>query len=86
MITAPELVLFLEHEQDMKVDVERARHMIAQYETSNSTDGNRLSITGFTNMMTCRQLFNIQLPEHTRVNQDMSQPLNQYYIASSHNT
>lgn len=41
--------------------------------------------TGFTNYMRspAGDVFN---PEHYEVNQDMTQPLNNYFIASSHNT
>uniref|UniRef100_A0AAV2M8A4 Phosphoinositide phospholipase C n=1 Tax=Knipowitschia caucasica TaxID=637954 RepID=A0AAV2M8A4_KNICA len=44
-----------------------------------------LGIDGFTNYMRspAGDIFN---PEHHQVNQDMSQPLNNYYIATSHNT
>ncbi|XP_033823156.2 1-phosphatidylinositol 4,5-bisphosphate phosphodiesterase eta-2 [Periophthalmus magnuspinnatus] len=44
-----------------------------------------LGIDGFTNYMRspAGDIFN---PEHNQVNQDMSQPLNNYYIATSHNT
>ncbi|KAL7842977.1 hypothetical protein AOLI_G00244890 [Acnodon oligacanthus] len=44
-----------------------------------------LGIDGFTNFMRspAGDIFN---PEHYQVNQDMTQPLTNYYIASSHNT
>lgn len=44
-----------------------------------------LAFQGFTNYMRspAGDIFN---PEHYQVNQDMTQPLTNYYIASSHNT
>ncbi|XP_029008098.1 1-phosphatidylinositol 4,5-bisphosphate phosphodiesterase eta-2 isoform X2 [Betta splendens] len=44
-----------------------------------------LGIDGFTNFMRspAGDIFN---PEHNQVNQDMMQPLNNYFIATSHNT
>lgn len=85
-LTASELVLLLEREQHMKVDAEKAQQLIDEYDSAESAKEPRLSFPGFINMMTCRHLFNIRLEEHFRVNQDMTKPLNQYYIASSHNT
>ena len=86
VMTADELVLLLAKEQHMKVDAARGRQLIDKYEPTTSTNRSQLSRAGFTNMMGCPQLFNIRLEEHAVVNQDMTRPLNQYYIASSHNT
>lgn len=86
VMTADELVLLLAKEQHMKVDAARGRQLIDKYEPTTSTNRSQLSRAGFTNMMGCPQLFNIRLEEHAGVNQDMTRPLNQYYIASSHNT
>uniref|UniRef100_A0A3B3QUP1 Phosphoinositide phospholipase C n=1 Tax=Paramormyrops kingsleyae TaxID=1676925 RepID=A0A3B3QUP1_9TELE len=86
-LTAEELGNFLQVEQKMtNITLEYCLDIIDKFEVS---DDNKqkffLGIEGFTNFMrspTC-DIFN---PLHHQVNQDMDQPLCNYYVASSHNT
>lgn len=86
-LTTEELANFLHNEQKMtNVTPEYAEEIIEKFEesTENKQRG-ILGIEGFTSFMrspTC-DIFN---PLHNEVNQDMDQPLCNYFIASSHNT
>ncbi|KAM6933695.1 1-phosphatidylinositol 4,5-bisphosphate phosphodiesterase eta-1 isoform 3-T3 [Xenentodon cancila] len=86
-LTAEELANLLRNEQKMaNVTSEYAADIIDMFEVSdeNKTRG-VMGIDGFTSFMrspTC-DIFN---PLHHVVNQDMDQPLCNYFIASSHNT
>ncbi|XP_036440557.1 1-phosphatidylinositol 4,5-bisphosphate phosphodiesterase eta-1 isoform X2 [Colossoma macropomum] len=86
-LTAEELGNFLRVEQKMpNVTAEYCLDIIDKFEVSeeNKQKGS-LGIEGFTNFMrspAC-DVFN---PLHNEVNQDMDQPLCNYFIASSHNT
>ncbi|XP_029362510.1 1-phosphatidylinositol 4,5-bisphosphate phosphodiesterase eta-2a isoform X3 [Echeneis naucrates] len=82
-----DLACFLETEQKMtKVTKEHCLEIIHKFEpcSENQREG-VLGIDGFTNYMRspAGDIFN---PDHYSVNQDMSQPLCNYFIASSHNT
>lgn len=82
-----DLKRFLETEQKMtNVSKEHCLEIVAKFEPcpENQTSG-VLGIDGFTNYMRspAGDIFN---PEHYEVNQDMTQPLSDYFIASSHNT
>ncbi|KAL4646079.1 1-phosphatidylinositol 4,5-bisphosphate phosphodiesterase eta-2 isoform X1 [Arapaima gigas] len=82
-----DLVRFLEIEQKMtSVSKEHCLEIVGKFEPcpDNRTQG-VLGIDGFTNYMRspAGDIFN---PEHYEVNQDMTQPLCNYFIASSHNT
>ncbi|TSL97299.1 1-phosphatidylinositol 4,5-bisphosphate phosphodiesterase eta-2 [Bagarius yarrelli] len=82
-----DLARFLEIEQKMtKVTTEHCLEIVAKFEPcpENQKQG-VLGIDGFTNYMRspAGDIFN---PEHYEVNQDMTQPLCKYFIASSHNT
>uniref|UniRef100_A0A4W6CYA8 Phosphoinositide phospholipase C n=1 Tax=Lates calcarifer TaxID=8187 RepID=A0A4W6CYA8_LATCA len=82
-----DLARFLETEQKMtKVTKDHCLEIINKFEpcSENQKDG-VLGIDGFTNYMRspAGDIFN---PEHYSVNQDMNQPLCNYFIASSHNT
>uniref|UniRef100_A0A8C9RBM0 Phosphoinositide phospholipase C n=1 Tax=Scleropages formosus TaxID=113540 RepID=A0A8C9RBM0_SCLFO len=82
-----DLVRFLEIEQKMtSVSKEHCLEIVNKFEPcpENRTQG-VLGIDGFTNYMRspAGDIFN---PEHYEVNQDMMQPLCNYFIASSHNT
>ncbi|XP_073723559.1 1-phosphatidylinositol 4,5-bisphosphate phosphodiesterase eta-2a [Misgurnus anguillicaudatus] len=82
-----DLIRFLETEQKMtNVTKEHCIEIVSKFEPcpENQTLG-VLGIDGFTNYMRspAGDIFN---PEHNEVNQDMTQPLNNYFIASSHNT
>ncbi|KAK2847750.1 hypothetical protein Q7C36_009432 [Tachysurus vachellii] len=86
-LTAEELGNFLRVEQKMSnVTTEFCLDIIDKFEVSEENKQNGiLGIEGFTNFMrspTC-DVFN---PQHNEVNQDMDQPLCNYFIASSHNT
>ncbi|KAI4877447.1 hypothetical protein NFI96_034579, partial [Prochilodus magdalenae] len=82
-----DLARFLETEQKMtRVTKEHCLEIVAKFEPcpENQKQG-VLGIDGFTNYMRspAGDIFN---PEHYEVNQDMAQPLCNYFIASSHNT
>ncbi|XP_047217911.1 1-phosphatidylinositol 4,5-bisphosphate phosphodiesterase eta-2a isoform X4 [Girardinichthys multiradiatus] len=82
-----DLARFLEIEQKMpKVTKDHCLEIINKFEpcSENQKQG-VLGIDGFTNYMRspAGDIFN---PEHYNVNQDMTQPLCNYFIASSHNT
>ncbi|KAI1892566.1 hypothetical protein AGOR_G00134900 [Albula goreensis] len=82
-----DLVRFLETEQKMtNVTKDHCLEIVSKFEPcpDNQQQG-VLGIDGFTNYMRSPSgdIFN---PEHYQVNQDMTQPLCNYFIASSHNT
>ncbi|XP_016095971.1 1-phosphatidylinositol 4,5-bisphosphate phosphodiesterase eta-1 [Sinocyclocheilus grahami] len=86
-LTAEELGNFLRVEQKMSnVTPEHCADIINKFEVSEENKQNGvLGIEGFTSYMrspVC-DVFN---PQHNEVNQDMDQPLCNYFIASSHNT
>uniref|UniRef100_A0A667WIU8 Phosphoinositide phospholipase C n=2 Tax=Myripristis murdjan TaxID=586833 RepID=A0A667WIU8_9TELE len=82
-----DLARFLETEQKMtKVTKDHCLEIINKFEPcSENQKHGVLGIDGFTNYMRspAGDIFN---PEHYEVHQDMSQPLCNYFIASSHNT
>uniref|UniRef100_A0AAX7UAG4 Phosphoinositide phospholipase C n=1 Tax=Astatotilapia calliptera TaxID=8154 RepID=A0AAX7UAG4_ASTCA len=86
-LTAEELVNFLHNEQKMtNVTPEYVAEIIDKFEVSEENKQQCvMGIEGFTNFMRCPtcDIFN---PLHHEVNQDMDQPLCNYFIASSHNT
>ncbi|XP_071331181.1 1-phosphatidylinositol 4,5-bisphosphate phosphodiesterase eta-2a [Trachinotus anak] len=82
-----DLARFLETEQKMtKVTKDHCLEIINKFEpcSENQKEG-VLGIDGFTNYMRspAGDIFN---PDHYSLNQDMNQPLCNYFIASSHNT
>ncbi|XP_048860757.1 1-phosphatidylinositol 4,5-bisphosphate phosphodiesterase eta-2a isoform X2 [Brienomyrus brachyistius] len=82
-----DLSRFLEIEQKMtSVTKEHCSEIVNKFEPcpENQAQG-VLGIDGFTNYMRspAGDIFN---PEHNKVNQDMTRPLCDYFIASSHNT
>ncbi|XP_051874452.1 1-phosphatidylinositol 4,5-bisphosphate phosphodiesterase eta-1 [Pristis pectinata] len=86
-LTVEELAHFLKSEQKMyNVTTEYCMDIIRKFEVSEANkQQNVLGVEGFTNFMrspAC-DIFN---PLHNEVNQDMDQPLCNYFIASSHNT
>ncbi|XP_057694249.1 1-phosphatidylinositol 4,5-bisphosphate phosphodiesterase eta-1 isoform X2 [Corythoichthys intestinalis] len=86
-LTADELANMLRCEQKMvNVTPEYAAEIIDKFEVSDENKQKGvMGIEGFTSFMrspTC-DIFN---PLHNDVNQDMDQPLCNYFIASSHNT
>uniref|UniRef100_A0A8C6LBH3 Phosphoinositide phospholipase C n=1 Tax=Nothobranchius furzeri TaxID=105023 RepID=A0A8C6LBH3_NOTFU len=82
-----DLTRFLENEQKMtKVTKDHCLEIINKFEPCSENQQQAvLGIDGFTNYMRspAGDIFN---PEHYSVNQDMTQPLSNYFIASSHNT
>ncbi|KAM9408185.1 1-phosphatidylinositol 4,5-bisphosphate phosphodiesterase eta-2 [Pholidichthys leucotaenia] len=82
-----DLVRFLENEQKMQgLTREHLIDIVAKFEPCpENLQHMVLGIDGFTNYMRspAGDIFN---PEHNQVNQDMTQPLCNYFIATSHNT
>ncbi|KAI3369966.1 hypothetical protein L3Q82_024771, partial [Scortum barcoo] len=82
-----DLARFLENEQKMRgLAKEHLTDIVAKFEPCpENLQRMVLGIDGFTNFMRspAGDIFN---PEHNQVNQDMTQPLNNYFIATSHNT
>uniref|UniRef100_A0A3Q1FRI3 Phosphoinositide phospholipase C n=1 Tax=Acanthochromis polyacanthus TaxID=80966 RepID=A0A3Q1FRI3_9TELE len=82
-----DLANFLQTEQKMtKVTKDHCLEIINKFEPCSENQKQAvLGIDGFTNYMRspAGDIFN---PEHYNVNQDMNQPLCNYFIASSHNT
>ncbi|XP_035517636.1 1-phosphatidylinositol 4,5-bisphosphate phosphodiesterase eta-2 [Morone saxatilis] len=82
-----DLARFLENEQKMRGLVkEHLVDIVAKFEPCpKNLQHMVLGIDGFTNFMRspAGDIFN---PEHNQVNQDMTQPLSNYFIATSHNT
>lgn len=86
-LTADELANFLRNEQKMtNVTPEHVAEIIEKFEVADENKQRGvMGIEGFTSLMrspAC-DIFN---PLHNEVNQDMDQPLCNYFIASSHNT
>ncbi|XP_047247734.1 1-phosphatidylinositol 4,5-bisphosphate phosphodiesterase eta-1 isoform X3 [Girardinichthys multiradiatus] len=86
-LTAEELTNFLRNEQKMtNMTSEYVAEITEKFEVSDENKQRGiLGIEGFTSFMrspTC-DIFN---PLHHEVNQDMEQPLCNYFVASSHNT
>uniref|UniRef100_A0A8C7PT14 Phosphoinositide phospholipase C n=1 Tax=Oncorhynchus mykiss TaxID=8022 RepID=A0A8C7PT14_ONCMY len=82
-----DLVRFMENEQKMAgVTREYCLEIVSQFEPCSQNLQNMvLGIDGFTNYMRS-PAGDIFKPDHHRVHQDMTQPLCNYFIASSHNT
>ncbi|KAM4703197.1 1-phosphatidylinositol 4,5-bisphosphate phosphodiesterase eta-2 [Rhinophrynus dorsalis] len=82
-----DLKRFLEIEQKMmNVTKEYCLDIVAKFEPCpENKKGGVLGIDGFTNYMRspAGDIFN---PDHYQVNQDMTLPLSNYFVASSHNT
>ncbi|XP_017263826.1 1-phosphatidylinositol 4,5-bisphosphate phosphodiesterase eta-2 [Kryptolebias marmoratus] len=82
-----DLARFLENEQKMRgLTREHLVDIVAKFEPCpENLQHLVLGIDGFTNYMRspAGDIFN---PEHNQVNQDMTQPLCNYFIATSHNT
>lgn len=78
---------FLQNNQGMhQVTLEDASSLIRRYDCLPSTTSNdHISLRGFTHFMLCQEA---SPPAHTtgRVDHNMTHPLSDYFIASSHNT
>eukprot|EP00050_Salpingoeca_kvevrii_P000842 m.157339 g.157339 ORF g.157339 m.157339 type:complete len:1076 (+) comp10227_c0_seq1:138-3365(+) len=85
VLTAAEFRLFLELEQGViGLSEDECASLITQYEPSSRQAQHMIGIDGFTNYLLAEG--SIFKKEHATVYQDMMQPFNNYYIASSHNT
>ncbi|XP_044059631.1 1-phosphatidylinositol 4,5-bisphosphate phosphodiesterase eta-1 isoform X2 [Siniperca chuatsi] len=86
-LTAEELANFLHNEQKMaNVTPEYVAEIIDKFEGSDENKQRGvMGIEGFTSFMRS-PTFDIFNPLHLEVNQDMEQPLCNYFVASSHNT
>ncbi|XP_062823381.1 1-phosphatidylinositol 4,5-bisphosphate phosphodiesterase delta-4 isoform X1 [Anolis carolinensis] len=86
-LTLLEFVDFLQQEQMESSGIdELAMELIDRYEPSETAKARHiLSTDGFL-MYLCSPDGSIFNPEHTKVHQDLSQPLCHYFISSSHNT
>ncbi|XP_043926443.1 1-phosphatidylinositol 4,5-bisphosphate phosphodiesterase eta-1 isoform X2 [Protopterus annectens] len=86
-LTVEEIANFLKTEQKMtNVTTEYCLDIVRKFEVSEENKERVvLGIDGFTNFMRSPAC-DIFSPLHYEVNQDMDQPLCNYYIASSHNT
>ncbi|XP_008288306.1 1-phosphatidylinositol 4,5-bisphosphate phosphodiesterase eta-2 [Stegastes partitus] len=82
-----DLARFLENEQKMRgLTREHLVDIVAKFEPCpENLQRMVLGIDGFTNYMRspAGDIFN---PDHNQVNQDMTQPLSNYFISTSHNT
>lgn len=86
-LSAYSLIKFLREEQEMKnVDIDYAQTLIECYKLQKGhSDMRKMNLLEFQSMMNS-PMFDILKEEHRQVNQDMNQPLSNYYISSSHNT
>ncbi|PWA18022.1 1-phosphatidylinositol 4,5-bisphosphate phosphodiesterase delta-1a isoform X1 [Gambusia affinis] len=85
-MSATDLLNFLLNEQREQATVESALKLIEKYELDEAAKQKKhMTKDGFTMYLTHEDgsVFN---PAHSLVYQDMSQPLNHYFISSSHNT
>ncbi|CAF0943543.1 unnamed protein product [Didymodactylos carnosus] len=86
-LSLQDLTLFLEAEQGMaKVTKEKCWEIISEFEPSTEAKIlGHLGIDGFTSYLLSSEC-DIYDPNHRTICQDMDQPLNHYFVASSHNT
>ncbi|XP_034562967.1 1-phosphatidylinositol 4,5-bisphosphate phosphodiesterase delta-1a isoform X2 [Notolabrus celidotus] len=85
-MSARDILNFLLNEQREKASMGDALKLIEKYEVDETAkQQNRMTKDGFL-MYLHHEDGSILNPAHKEVYQDMSQPLNDYYISSSHNT
>ncbi|XP_060920121.1 1-phosphatidylinositol 4,5-bisphosphate phosphodiesterase delta-1a isoform X1 [Labrus mixtus] len=85
-MSARDLLNFLLNEQREQVSMEDALKLIEKYEVDETAkQKNRMTKDGFL-MYLHHEDGSIFNPAHKDVYQDMTQPLNHYYMSSSHNT
>ncbi|KAL7842838.1 hypothetical protein SRHO_G00245270 [Serrasalmus rhombeus] len=86
MLSAANLLDFLQKEQKEQVDLSYAAQLIEKYEVDETAKAKQqMTKDGF--LMYLHQPEGLIMnPAHKRVYQDMKQPLNHYFISSSHNT
>ncbi|XP_075527977.1 1-phosphatidylinositol 4,5-bisphosphate phosphodiesterase delta-1-like isoform X1 [Dermacentor variabilis] len=80
-----QLQKFLTQEQKINVSLADCKRIIENYEVDKHKPQGYLGISGFREMLLSEE-HDIFDTKHRKVCQDMNQPLNHYYIASSHNT
>ncbi|XP_077500323.1 1-phosphatidylinositol 4,5-bisphosphate phosphodiesterase delta-1-like isoform X4 [Amblyomma americanum] len=76
---------FLTQEQKMSVSLADCKRIVEMYEKDKEQPQGYLGISGFREMLLSEE-HDIFDARHRQVCQDMNQPLNHYFIASSHNT
>uniref|UniRef100_A0A8C6SVA8 Phosphoinositide phospholipase C n=1 Tax=Neogobius melanostomus TaxID=47308 RepID=A0A8C6SVA8_9GOBI len=81
-----DLLNFLLNEQREQVTMPHALKLIEKYELDETAKERECMTKDGFMMYMHKEDGSILNPEHKRVYQDMSRPLNQYYISSSHNT
>ncbi|KAK3534767.1 hypothetical protein QTP86_024104, partial [Hemibagrus guttatus] len=86
LMSAANLLDFLIKEQKEKVDVLHATQLIEKYEVDETAKAKQLMTKDGFLMFLHQPEALIMSPAHKSVYQDMSQPLNHYFISSSHNT
>ncbi|CAL8346825.1 unnamed protein product [Merluccius merluccius] len=85
-MSAGDLQHFLVQEQREAATLDRAQDLIHTYEPDDTVKEKKLlSKDGFLMYLLQRDSFVLN-PQHSGLYQDMSQPLNHYFISSSHNT
>uniref|UniRef100_A0A9J8CZ03 Phosphoinositide phospholipase C n=1 Tax=Cyprinus carpio carpio TaxID=630221 RepID=A0A9J8CZ03_CYPCA len=85
-MSSGDLLYFLQNEQRESVSLEYAKKLIEKYEVDETAKQNKyMSKDGFLIYLNHEEgsIFN---PAHKPIYQDMHQPLNHYFISSSHNT
>ncbi|XP_004081132.1 1-phosphatidylinositol 4,5-bisphosphate phosphodiesterase delta-1 isoform X1 [Oryzias latipes] len=86
LMSARDLLNFLLNEQREQVTIEHAQKLIENYEVDAAAKQRKcMTKDGFL-MYLQQEESSIFNPAHKKVYQDMSQPLNHYFISSSHNT
>jgi len=95
VMTAEDLHRFLLEKQEQEIDLSELKHLIGLLKSGSCTGGRRshtmasdegLLPAGFVQII-CSSVNGIVHPSHaTDVTQDMTRPLTEYWLASSHNT
>ncbi|XP_026093952.1 1-phosphatidylinositol 4,5-bisphosphate phosphodiesterase delta-1-like isoform X2 [Carassius auratus] len=85
-MSSSDLLNFLQYEQREPVSLEYVQKLIEKYEVDETAKQNKcMSKDGFQMYLNNEECF-IFNPAHKGIYQDMHQPLNHYFISSSHNT
>ena len=87
VLATDQLMLFMTNEQNEKeFGLEDAYKLIKEFSTSGKADSNGLTLEEFRNFLTNKTHCSIYNLEAFNQEQDMTRPLNEYFIFSSHNT